>query len=97
MMFPFILYYLAFIFKSLIKTQFGIEKLVGKVSINILCHAKSAVCIISIIINAPAVVKGLLWYKGPHLSAMHTYQAFISTSSRYISVQINEVLSCNKK
>ena len=80
MMFPFILYYLAFIFKSLIEKQFGVEKLVGKMSINVLCHAKSATCIISIIIDAPAVVKCLLWYKAPHLSAMHSYQAFISTS-----------------
>ena len=38
--------------------QTGVDKLVGKVSINLLCYAKSAACIISIIsiiINAPAV------------------------------------------
>ena len=35
--------------------QIGVYKLVGKVSINLLHHTKSAVCIISIIVNAPAV------------------------------------------
>ena len=33
----------------------GVDKVVGKVLINLLCHAKSAACVISIIINAPAV------------------------------------------
>ena len=35
--------------------QIGVDKLVGKVSINLLCHTKSADYIISIIIDAPAV------------------------------------------
>ena len=33
----------------------GVNKLVGKVSINLLCHTKLAICLISIIINAPAI------------------------------------------
>ena len=39
-------------------SQIGVNKLVGQVLINLLCHAKfiaSAACVISIIINAPAV------------------------------------------
>ena len=35
--------------------QIGADKLVGKKSINLLCHTKPATYIISIIINAPAV------------------------------------------
>ena len=33
----------------------GVNKLVGKVSIKLLRHANSAICVISIVINAPAV------------------------------------------
>ena len=35
--------------------KISVDKLVGKVSINLLHHAKSAACVISIIIDVPAV------------------------------------------
>ena len=46
--------------------QISVNKLVGKVSINfyvtvsLLCHTKSAVCVISIIIDLPAIVQLLM-------------------------------------
>ena len=51
MVLPFILYQLAFVFKLLIGIAKGVNKLVGKVSINLLRHAKSAICVINIIIH----------------------------------------------
>ena len=55
----FILHYLVFIFKSLSRKvknlQIGVEKLIGKVLINSICHTKPATCVIGIIINAPDV------------------------------------------
>ena len=43
-------------YRKVRKLQFSVDKLVGKVSINLLHHAKLAACIISIIIiNVPTV------------------------------------------
>ena len=57
MMLPFILYYLAFACRKVRNLQIGVNELVGKVSISLLCHAKSAACVISIIIDLPAIVQ----------------------------------------
>ena len=43
--------------------QKGVNKLVGKVLIKLLHHAKSAACLISIIIDVPAVVMPPLVFK----------------------------------
>ena len=40
--------------------RIGVIKLVRKVSINLLHHPKSAVCVISIIINSPAVAYSMV-------------------------------------
>ena len=43
------------LYRNVWNLQIGIEKLVGKMSINLICYVKSAPCIIGIIINAPSV------------------------------------------
>ena len=49
MVFTFILHYL----EKVRNLQISVDKLVGKVLINLLHHTKSAACIISIIIDVP--------------------------------------------
>ena len=49
-------FHLQIAYRKLRNLQIGVDKLVGKVLINLLHHTKSAPCIISIIlINVPAV------------------------------------------
>ena len=61
MVLPFILFvsfHLQITYRKVRNLRIGINKLVGKVFINLLHHAKSAICvisIISIIIDAPAI------------------------------------------
>ena len=49
------------VYRKVRNLQIGVNKLVGKVSINLLRHAKSAVCIISIIINASVIKLSMLY------------------------------------
>ena len=51
-----IFYYFHLQIEKVTKLQIGVDKLVGKVSIHLLHHAKSATYIVSIIIDVPAVV-----------------------------------------
>ena len=60
MVFPFILYYLdrfclQITYRKVRNLQIGVDKLVGKVSINLLCHIKSTACMISLIFDVPAI------------------------------------------
>ena len=49
-------FHLQITYRQMRNLQIGVDKLIEKVSINLLHHAKSAACIISIIIiNVPAV------------------------------------------
>ena len=56
--------------------QIGVDKVVEKALINLLGQAKSAACIISIIINAPDILLKLLYSSPPPSppspSALHT-------------------------
>ena len=70
MVFPFILYQLAFIFKLLIEIAKGVNKLVGNVSINLLHHAKSAICVINIIIDTPAIAYAMEAVDVVHLNKL---------------------------
>ena len=47
-------------YKNVRNMQVGVDKLVGKVLINLLHHAKSVTCVISTIIDAAAVVLCIL-------------------------------------
>ena len=44
-------FHLQIAYRKVRNLQIGVDNLVGKVSINLLCHAKLTVCIISIIIS----------------------------------------------
>ena len=54
-------FYLQIVYRKVRNLQIGVDKLVGKVSINLLCHAefitshKVSACVISILIKVPAV------------------------------------------
>ena len=57
----------------------SVNKLVGKVSINLLHHAKSAIYIISIIIDAPAIAYAMV-SRQALLSMLYTYKQIDLTS-----------------
>ena len=62
MVLPFILYYLAFILKLLTdyrkmrNLQINVNKLVGKVSINLLHHTKSDACVTTVVLLCKHVI-----------------------------------------
>ena len=59
-------FHLQITYRKVQNLQIGVDKLVGKVSMNLLHHAKSAACIISIIINMPAVAYAHSYRKKSH-------------------------------
>ena len=85
--------YKAFVLKSLANLQISVDKLVGKLLINLLNHTKSVICVISIIIKWPSVTQALIVIR---FSKLHNINQHLHIAGAVIIWCLQEVFQENE-